>query len=100
MASRIGKYKISKRDSALSILGNTDEYAVKGSVTFSNATLKLTGLTSGNSVVSTSLATKQLFITSSHYVTSSQTHKFSVAGTVNDAATEGGGLFDIVCLTK
>jgi len=82
MAQRIGKYKISKRESEMSIVDGGE---------ISGPTVLLTGLAAGTTVVSSSLASNQLFRTASGFVTSSQT-----TAAVNVSAK----LFDILCITK
>jgi|TARA_X000001388_G_scaffold69592_1_gene58161 hypothetical protein len=63
MATRIGKYKVSKRDSALSL---SDGGTVEGAITITGA-VTLSGLaTSGINASS-----NQLFVTSSDYISGS-----------------------------
>ena len=85
MAQRIGKYKVSKRDSALSLIdGGTCSDAItlagtntlSGATTLSNATVKLTGIPSISQ--SNVTATGQLFRTSSVFLTQS-----NAAATIN-----------------
>ena len=93
MASRVGKYKVSKKESALSLAdGGEIQGAVtlSGATTLSNASITISGLTSGNDVVSSSLSSNQLFRTASAFATSSQ------AGAQN----VHGKLYDILCITK
>tara|TARA_Y100000996_G_scaffold387285_1_gene345941 strand:+ start:95 stop:391 length:297 start_codon:yes stop_codon:yes gene_type:complete len=95
MAQRIGKYKISKRESELSLIdGGTINDPVtlagtntlSGATTLSNATVKLTGIPSISQ--SNVTATGQLFTTASHFLTSSQA-----------AAMNGHGKdFSVVCV--
>ena len=93
MAQRIGKYKITKRESTLSIIdGGTVNDAVTldgttvitGTTTLSSAAISLTGL----GVASASLgASNRLFLTSSAV--------FASSSAVTDA-----GNFNVVCMTQ
>ena len=79
MAKRIGKYKVSNKESTLSI---ADGGTVDGALTFTSATVKLSGLAS----VSESNASSQymLFTTASDHLG----HKLAV-----ESAS-----FDVVCI--
>ena len=79
MAKRIGKYKISNKESALSILDG-------GEI---NGDIIIQGL--DNTVRSSSLGPHQLFITSSHFITASS------GVDRNETRLRA---FDIVCLTQ
>tara|TARA_R100000008_G_scaffold68415_1_gene45601 strand:+ start:162 stop:440 length:279 start_codon:yes stop_codon:yes gene_type:complete len=89
MAQRIGKYKVSKRESALSLIdGGTcsDPITLAGTTTLSNATVKITAIPSISQ--SNVTAAGQLFTTASHFLTSSQA-----------AAMNGHGKdFSVVCI--
>jgi phage gpG-like protein len=100
MATRVGKYKVSKKESALSIVdGGTvtgdvtfdsnSTTTLAGTTTLSNATVKFTGL--ATNAVSTSLAANQLFRTQSEFLTASN------AGA---AANSVGKNFDVLCVTR
>ena len=90
MAQRIGKYKISKRESQLSLVdGGTCNAPITlaGTTTLSNATVKLTGIPSISQ--SNVTATGQLFQTASHFLTHSN----------GAAAVNGSGKnFNVVCI--
>jgi len=84
MATRVGKYKISKRESALNL---TDGGTVTGNLTITGAAITLSGLGSN---VSQSLASNQLFLTGSNAFTSSAGGSLTM--TNND--------FNVVCITQ
>ena len=91
MAKRIGKYKVSSQESALSL---EDGGTIAGALTVSTATIKFTGLAGGvkgSSAPSASLAANQLFRTGSNTFKS---------GSAEATATMQAGHFDIVCITQ
>ena len=120
MASRIGKYKVSKKETALSsidggqivgnvtIKGGTSDstgHALKktgslrvssntilaGATTLSHAGIKFSGLASGDIILSESLDSGILFKTASAFLTSSN------VGTVSNSS---GKIFDVLCVTR
>ena len=113
MAQKIGKYKISKKESELSIVdggtikgevsvqnGNltvTGSFGVSatthlnGATTITHAGIKFSGLTAGTATVSSSLDAGQVFKTGSNYISQSQ---------VNAAQNVAGSLFDVLCVTR
>ena len=86
MASRIGKYKISKKESTLSI---ADGGTIDGDVTITGANITLSGLGSN---LSMSLSSNQLFLTGSSAF--SQSH----AGGLSPTA--GNNDFNVLCVTQ
>ena len=90
MATRVGKYKISKRESALNLTdGGTVNGAltITGNATINGSTITLDGLGSN---VSASLGSNQLFLTGSNAFTSSAGGSLTM--TNND--------FNVVCITQ
>ena len=120
MATRIGKYKVSSKESEFSIadggdiLGNvkiqggsndsqghslsiTGSLRVSattilaGATTLSHAGIKFSGLADGDAIVSSSLESGTLFKTASAFLTASNGAP---------ASNAGGKLFDVLCVTR
>ena len=86
MANRVGKYKLSKKESALSL---ADGGTVTGDLVVTGDKITLSGLGSN---LSMSLASNQLFLTGSSAF--SQSH----AGGLSPTA--GNNDFNVVCITQ
>ena len=84
MANRVGKYKLSKKESALSL---ADGGTINGDVVITGDLITLSGLGSN---LSMSLSSNQLFLTGSNAFTSSAGGSLTM--TNND--------FNVVCITQ
>ena len=95
MAKRIGKYKVSKRESALSLEdGGTIAGGVtlSGAATLSNATVKLTGIPAISE--SNVTATGMIFSTGSEFL------KGGPKQSVQGAASTGSAVLQVLCIRK
>jgi hypothetical protein len=91
MSKRIGKYKVSKKDSELSI---ADGGTVSGALTLAHATLLATAIPAlSESNVTT---TGQIFSTGSDFFTSGGGKGTSVQG----GAATGSGVVQLLCIRK
>ena len=86
MANRVGKYKLSKKESALSL---ADGGTISGDVTITGDKITLSGLGSN---LSMSLASNQLFLTGSAAFSGSHAGGLS--------PTAGNNDFNVVCITQ
>ena len=109
MAKRVGKYKITKRESALNLtdggtihgdLTVTGATTLVGSLEASNSTLKITGISElADTARTSSLVTGQLFIIGASYFTGSSTDGVNNTHERTNYAARGNA-FDVLCISK